>query len=300
MGGQQGQLHRYRTGACPHIPVGLAVPNRQLSDSGGPDLLLGHGDVAPQENFVGQALGAGRTAAGVSLHKQNGEGSKGVSCQAGDRVRKNLLLGVGERLSHRGSQVAQPRLSEAFTQGAGSFRTAGEEKYRLAVSGKNFPHRVAVKAVSRHHRPLLPGPAQPGGKVLQAGDTRQHLEGNVLCLQKRNQRAGTGIKSGVPAVQHAGVLPGLLLQNFHNLRRFGGKLSGYRLGQGALLQQTTGADQPVRLLQGGGRTRRQGGGIPKSNAHQRHFHPSSLLPITPGSARTKFLPTYSPFPRDGQ
>ena len=53
VGSQQGQLHRYRTGACPHIPVGLAVPHRQLSDGGGPDLLLGHGDVAPQENLVG-------------------------------------------------------------------------------------------------------------------------------------------------------------------------------------------------------------------------------------------------------
>ena len=132
------------------------------------------------------------------VHKQNGEGSEGVSRQAGDRVRNDLLLGVGERLSYCGGQVAQPSLGKAFTQGAGSLRTAGKEKHRLAVGGKNLPHRVAVKAVGRHHRPLLPGPAQPGGKVLQAGDARQYLEGNVICLQKRNQRAGAGVKLRCP------------------------------------------------------------------------------------------------------
>ena len=122
------------------------------------------------------------------------------------------------------------------------------------------------------HLPLLPGTAQLGGKILHAGHTGEHPPADPTLLQQGEQSPGPGMKSCIPAVQHAGALPRAAGQDLHNLSGFCGKKPPGLRRQSAALHQTAGADEDIRPLQSSQRAAGQGGGVPRSHADEGHFH----------------------------
>ena len=230
----QCQLHAHTARACPHVPQDIRRLHGQLCQCGGTHLLLGHRHLAPDEAFVREARRAEMRDIEV-FHQKHAERCKTLPRQLCRRAVADGLFPGAKVFAHQCVHLAHAGIGQLPAEGGRCFGPAGEEKDGALCHA--LRHRVAGTAVGRHQLPVLPWAAQRRRQQLDAGNARIHPRRDAQRPQGREQAGRTGIKPGVPAVKHGGILPGSLRQRLKDLGRLiEGKLPGSAFGREARQQ----------------------------------------------------------------
>ena len=190
------RLDRHAPRAGADVPHGVGRGKAQLRERDGAHLLLGHGNVAADEELVGNARGivrpagargtgcarrvrrgrrrAGRRLGGCAralrrlgaackLDKHHVQVVERLTCDFTCGRAGNALVGVRQALGHRHARVPEARLHKLARKPRGVFPARrGEEELTCALG---LGHDVARHAVSAREAPILPWTRETRGEI---------------------------------------------------------------------------------------------------------------------------------------
>ena len=161
------RLDRHAPRAGADVPHGVGRSKAQLRERDGAHLLLGHGNVAADEELVGNARGsvrpAGTRGAGCELDKHHVQVVERLTCDFTCGRAGDALVGVRQALGHGHARVPEARLHKLARKPRGVFPARrGEEKLTCALG---LGHDVARHAVSAREAPILPWTREARGEI---------------------------------------------------------------------------------------------------------------------------------------
>ena len=190
------RLDRHAPRAGADVPHGVGRGKAQLRERDGAHLLLGHGNVAADEELVGNARGsvrpAGARGAGCARRVRRGRRRAGRRLGGYARARRrpgaaceldkhhvqvverltcdftcccagDALVGVRQALGHRHARVPEARLHKLARKPRGVFPARRDEEELACALG--LGHDVARHAVSAREAPILPGTREARGEI---------------------------------------------------------------------------------------------------------------------------------------
>ena len=172
------RLDRHAPRAGAYVPHGVGRGKAQFRERDGAHLLLGHGNVAADEELVGNARGSVRPAgargtgcarahrrpgAACELDKHHVQVVKRLTCDFTCGRAGDALVGVRQALGHRHARVPEARLRKLARKPRGVFPARrGEEELTCALG---LGHDVARHAVSARKAPILPWTRKARGEI---------------------------------------------------------------------------------------------------------------------------------------
>ena len=164
------RLDRHAPRASADVPHGVGRGKAQLRERDGAYLLLGHGNVAADEELVGNARGSIRPAgarrrpgAACELDKHHVQVVERLTCDFTCGRAGDALVGVRQALGHRHARVPEAPLHKLARKPRGVFPARrGEEELACALG---LGHNVARHAVSAHEAPILPWTREARGEI---------------------------------------------------------------------------------------------------------------------------------------
>ena len=172
------RLDRYAPRAGADVPHGVGRGKAQLRERDGAHLLLGHGNVATDEELVGNARGSVRPAGDRGARCARARRRPGAACeidkhhvQVVERLTCDFtcgrtgdaLVGVRQALGHRHARIPEARQHKLAGKPRGVFPARrGEEELTCALG---LGHDVARHAVSARKAPILPWTREARGEI---------------------------------------------------------------------------------------------------------------------------------------
>ena len=172
------RLDRHAPRAGADVPHGVGRGKAQLRERDGAYLLLGHGNIAADEELVGNARRSVRPAgargercarahrrpgAACELDKHHVQVVKRLTCDFTCGRAGDALVGVRQALGHRHARVPKARLHKLARKPRGVFPARrGEEELTRALG---LGHDVARHAVSAREAPILPWTRETRGEI---------------------------------------------------------------------------------------------------------------------------------------
>ena len=195
------RLDRHAPRAGADVPHGVGRGKAQLRERDGAHLLLGHGNVAADEELVGNARGsvrpAGTRGAGCARRVRRGRSRRGrrhagrhlgacararrrpgaaceidkhhvqvverLTCDFTCGRAGDALVGVRQALGHRHARVPEARLHKLARKPRGIFPARRDEEELTCALG--LGHDVARHAVSAREAPILPWTREARGEI---------------------------------------------------------------------------------------------------------------------------------------
>ena len=171
-------LDRHAPRAGSDVPHGVGSGKAQLRERDGAHLLFGHGNVAADEELVGNARGSvrppgargarcarahRRPGAACEIDKHHVQVIERLTCYFTCGRTGDALVGVRQALGHRHARVPETRLHKLARKPRGVFPARrGEEKLTCALG---LGHDVARHAVSAREAPILPWTREARGEI---------------------------------------------------------------------------------------------------------------------------------------
>ena len=161
------RLDRHAPRAGADVPHGVGCGKAQLCERDGAHLQLGHGNVAADEELVGNARGsvrpAGARGAACELDKHHVQVVERLTCNFTCGRAGDALVGVRQALGHRHARVPEARLHKLARKPRGVFPARRDEKELTCALG--LGHDVARHAVSAREAPILPWTREARGEI---------------------------------------------------------------------------------------------------------------------------------------
>ena len=164
------RLDRHAPRAGADVPHGVGRSKAQLRERDGAHLLLGHGNVAADEELVGNARGSVRPAgvrrrpgAACELDKHHAQVVERLTCDFTCGRAGDALVGVRQALGHRHACVPEARLHKLARKPRGVFPARRDEEELTCALG--LGHDVARHAVSTRKAPILPWTREARGEI---------------------------------------------------------------------------------------------------------------------------------------
>ena len=161
------RLDRHAPRAGADVPHGVGCGKAQLCERDGAHLQLGHGNVAADEELVGNARGsvrpAGDRGAGCELDKHHVQVVERLTCDFTCGRAGDTLVGVRQALGHRHARVPEARLHKLARKPRGVFPARRDEEELTCALG--LGHDVARHAVSAREAPILPWTREARGEI---------------------------------------------------------------------------------------------------------------------------------------
>ncbi len=161
------RLDRYASRAGADVPHGVGRGKAQLRERDGAHLLLGHGNVAADEELVGNARGsvrpAGARSAACELDKHHVQVVERLTCNFTCGRAGDALVGVRQALGHRHARVPEARLHKHARKPRGVFPARRDEEELTCALG--LGRDVARHAVSAREAPILPWTREARGEI---------------------------------------------------------------------------------------------------------------------------------------